>query len=122
MPFGYLYCECVDPASWDLGTATLASLAYDGLTAYRHVGGAAGSTLVGNLAADVPEPEDDGLTYVFELRPDLRFSDGTEVEPEDFRSSIERMLRINATQPFNPTYLYEGIVGVRAVRRLTGPV
>ena len=78
-------------------TATLASLAYDGLTAYRRVGGAAGSTLVANLATDVPEPEDDGLTYVFELRPDLRFSDGTEVEPEDFRSSIERMLRVNAT-------------------------
>ena len=77
-------------------TRTVASLAYDGLTAYRRVGGAAGSTLVANLATEIPEPEDDGLTYVFELRPDLRFSDGTEVEPEDFRSSIERMLRINA--------------------------
>ena len=86
MPADYLYCECVDLAVYDLGLISLASVAYDGLTAYRHVDGAAGSTLVGNLATEVPEAEDDGLTYVFELRPDLRFSDGTEVDPEDFRS------------------------------------
>jgi peptide/nickel transport system substrate-binding protein len=113
MPFGYLYCECVDPASYDLAVPSLTSLAYDGLTAYRHVGGAAGSTLVGNLATAVPEPEDDGRTYVFELRPDLRFSDGTEVDPEDFRSSIERMLRINAREEVSAAYLVEGIVGAR---------
>jgi YVTN family beta-propeller protein len=111
MPFGYLYCECVDPASYDLATPSLTSLAYDGLTAYRHVGGAAGSTLVGNLATEVPEPEDGGRTYVFELRPDLRFSDGSEVDPEDFRSSIERMLRINAREEVSAAYLVEGIVG-----------
>ena len=92
MSAGDLFCDCVDPASYDIGNSTVASLAYDGLTAYRRVGGAAGSTLVANLATEIPEPEDDGLTYVFELRPDLRFSDGTEVDPEDFRSSIERML------------------------------
>jgi YVTN family beta-propeller protein len=112
MPFGYLYCECVDPASYDLGAPSLTSLAYDGLTAYRHVAGAAGATLVGNLATEVPEPEDEGRTYVFELRPDLRFSDGSEVDPEDFRSSIERMLQINANQ-FGGAYLVEGIVGAR---------
>ena len=61
----------------------------------------------------MPEPEDDGLTYVFELRPDLHFSDGTEVDPEDFRSSIERMVRINSGGMSFGAYLYEGIVGVR---------
>ena len=87
MSRGDLFCGCVDPASYDIGNLTVASLAYDGLTAYRRVGGTAGATLVANLATEIPEPEDDGLTYVFELRPDLRFSDGTEVDPEDFRSS-----------------------------------
>ena len=37
-------------------------------------------------------PADDGRTYVFTLRPGLRFSDGTPVRPEDFRASIERFL------------------------------
>ena len=105
--------SCVDPASYDIGNLTVASLAYDGLTAYRRVGGTAGATLVGNLATEVPEPEDDGLTYVFELRPDLRFSDGTEVDPEDFRSSLERMLRINAGISFGAGYLFQGVVGAR---------
>jgi len=114
MSAGDLFCDCVDPASYDIGNSTVASLAYDGLTAYRRVGGAAGSTLVANLATEIPEPEDDGLTYVFELRPDLRFSDGTEVDPEDFRSSIERMLRINARMSFGASYLFQGIVGARA--------
>ena len=95
LPAGYLSCECIDPASYEFGSFVLAATLYDGLTAYRRVGGAAGSTLVGNLATEVPEPSDDGLTYVFQLRSGLRFSDGTEVDPDDFRSSIERMLQVN---------------------------
>ena len=47
----------------------LSSLAYDGLVAYRRVEGAAGATLVGALATDVPAPSPDGRTYVFTLRP-----------------------------------------------------
>ncbi len=113
MSRGDLFCGCVDPASYDIGNLTVASLAYDGLTAYRRVGGTAGATLVANLATEIPEPEDDGLTYVFELRPDLRFSDGTEVDPEDFRSSLERMLRINAGISFGAGYLFQGVVGAR---------
>ena len=118
MPSDFLYCECVDPAVYDLGIITIASLAYDGLTAYRRVDGAAGSTLVGNLATEVPEAEDDGLTYVFELRPDLRFSDGTEVDPEDFRNSMERVLEISAgfneeLELLTAAYLFQGIVGAR---------
>ena len=54
MSAGDLFCDCVDPASYDIGNTTVASLAYDGLTAYRRVGGTAGSTLVANLATDDP--------------------------------------------------------------------
>ena len=98
LPAGYLSCGCVDPASYEFGGFSLAATLYDGLTAYRRVGGAAGSTLVGDLATEVPEPSDDGLTYVFQLRSGLRFSDGSEVDPDDFRSSIERMLEVNTGQ------------------------
>jgi YVTN family beta-propeller protein len=104
--------QCIDPIDYDnFQTWELASLAYDGLIAYRRVGGAAGSTLVGNLATDVPEPSADGKTYIFELRPSIRFSNGEPVRPEDFRSSIERLLRVNGRGSFAP-YL-KSIVGAR---------
>ena len=90
------------------------SLAYDGLVAYRRVGGAAGATLVGALAESVPTPTDDGLTYVFTLRSGVRYSDGRLVQPEDFRASIERFLRVG-TGNFPP--FYEGIVGARRCMR-----
>jgi YVTN family beta-propeller protein len=88
----------------------LISLAYDGLVAYRRVAGAPGATLVGALAIDVPRPSPDGLTYVFTLRPGLRYSDGTPVRPEDFRASIERFLQVTQRKPFTADF-YGGIVG-----------
>jgi YVTN family beta-propeller protein len=104
--------RCVDPIDYDNTQSwELASLAYDGLIAYRRVGGAAASTLVGNLATDVPEPSADGRTYVFELRSGIRFSNGDSVRPEDFRSSIERLLRVNGGGSF--ASYFEGIVGGR---------
>ena len=70
----------LDPLHWlsytTSITAQLNSLAYDGLVAYRRVEGPAGHTLVGALATTAPEPSDDGKTYVFTLRPGLRYSDG----------------------------------------------
>ena len=91
----------IDSLHWEAyttcDTLQLGSLAYDGLVAYRRVEGPAGATLVGALATDAPSPSDDGRTYVFTLRPGLRFSDGPPVRPADFRASIERFLRSRAT-------------------------
>ena len=111
-PFDY---DRLGAASWTDGTAyELLSLAYDGLVAYRRAGGATFGTLVGDLATDVPRPSPDGRTYVFQLRPNLRYSDGTPVRPEDFRASLENLLRHH---PGLPPY-YQAIVGgQRCVRR-----
>jgi YVTN family beta-propeller protein len=101
--------ETADPAAAYVGGDwAVISLAYDGLLAYRRVGGIAGTALVGNLATGVPEPVDDGRTYVFQLRRGLRFSNGSEVRPEDFRASIERLLRLAG--PDVPPF-FAGIVG-----------
>jgi YVTN family beta-propeller protein len=106
-------CRCVDPIAYDdTHNLALAMLAYDGLVAYRRVGGAGGATLVGNLASDVPSPSADGLTYVFELRPGIRFSNGAVVRPEDVRHSLERLLRRNAVG----ASIYDGIRGARECR------
>ena len=77
-----------DPSTLD----PLASLVYDSLVGYRRVGGSAGGALVANLARDLPEPTPDGLTYVFRLRPQVRFSNGRPLTPADVRASIERLV------------------------------
>jgi ABC-type transport system substrate-binding protein/DNA-binding SARP family transcriptional activator len=100
-------CECIDPAGYDDRSWPVLSLAYDGLLAYRRIPGAGGSTLVPDLAASIPEPRAGGRVYTFQLRPGLRFSDGMPVRPEDFRASIERMVRLTAgvAPPFFGTIL-----------------
>ena len=97
------------PDGWFWVTWMTSSLAYDGLVAYRRVPGIAGATLVGGLATRPPAPSSDRRTYVFTLRRGIRYSDGTPVRPEDFRASIERVLRTNGDAP----RFLAGIVGAR---------
>jgi YVTN family beta-propeller protein len=93
-PYGVQH---VDPANSILAgnyfSDELASLAYDGLIAYRRAGGATYGTLVGDLAAGVPDPSADGRTYVFTLRPGIRYSDGEPVRAGDLRAAMESLLR-----------------------------
>jgi peptide/nickel transport system substrate-binding protein len=106
----FAFCGCIDPVGYDGRSFPVLSLAYDGLVAYRRVGGAAGSALVGDLATNVPAPADGGRTFVFQLRAGIRFSDGRPVRPRDFRASIERGFRL-ASPGALP---FAGIVGARA--------
>lgn len=83
----------IDPMS--AGSAEsyeLLSLVYDGLTGFRRQGGAAGLTLVPNLAEALPSPTDGGRTYTFRLRRGLRYSSGEPVRAGDVRFSMERAL------------------------------
>ncbi|WP_344252658.1 protein kinase domain-containing protein [Terrabacter carboxydivorans] len=61
--------DTVDPSY--SGTKQMSGLltgTYDGLIGYRHAAGANGSELVADLATSLPNPTDDGRTYVFRLR------------------------------------------------------
>jgi YVTN family beta-propeller protein len=108
----FAFCNgCIDPAGYDAANLPVLSAVYDGLLAYRRADGTAGTTLVGNLATDVPQASDGGRTYVLQLRPGLRFSNGAPVRPEDFRASIERFFRI--TPPPAPP-VFDDIVGAEA--------
>ena len=87
---GRLFCKCLDPGAYE---AQPTASTYDGLVAYRRAGGSTFGPLVGDLATGVPEPSPDGRTYVFRLRPGLRYSNGEPVRAEDFRAALEAFLR-----------------------------
>jgi YVTN family beta-propeller protein len=93
------------------GIPALATV-YDGLVALRRSGGAAGLTLVPDLALTLPRPAGGGTTYTFTLRPGIRYSNGTPVRASDFRRGIQRQLRFGWYPPY-----YEGILGGQACHR-----
>jgi ABC-type transport system substrate-binding protein/DNA-binding SARP family transcriptional activator/streptogramin lyase len=86
--------------------------AYDGLTAFRRSGGAAGLTLVPDLAKTLPRPTAGGTTYTFTLRRGIRYSNGKLLRASDFRRGLQRQLSFGAT----PGY-YEVIRGGSACRQ-----
>jgi YVTN family beta-propeller protein len=107
-----LSCECVDPAYAEVRPlgSTVIPLAYDGLVAYRRVGGIGGAALVPNLAVRVPIPTAQGRTYTFQLRRNVRYSDGTPLRASDVRYSLERALTVD---PELRRY-YDAVVGAAA--------
>jgi YVTN family beta-propeller protein len=91
---------------WDLPPLTTV---YDGLVALRKSGGAAGFTLVPDLARTLPRPTGGGTTYTFTLRRGIRYSNGTLVRASDFRRGFRRQLSFGA----NPAGFYDGILGAQ---------
>jgi peptide/nickel transport system substrate-binding protein len=90
------------PTSWSILRMT-----NDGLVGYNHASGLAGTELVPDLAVALPTPTDGGKTYVFRLRPDIRYSNGRRVEASDFRAAFERDFEIGKLYGG----YYNGIVG-----------
>ncbi len=86
---------------------------YDTLVSFDHVGGADGLQLVPDLALAMPTVDDRGTTYTFVLRPGIRFSDGTALEPDDVRHGLERALALN---PATPTF-FANVVGAESCTR-----
>jgi peptide/nickel transport system substrate-binding protein len=86
------------PVSW-----SVLALTNDGLVGFRRIGGAEGAQLVPDLATAIPTPSDGGRTYTFTLRKGIRYSNGSLVEPEDVKASLERAL--SASHP-TPTRSY----------------
>jgi YVTN family beta-propeller protein len=72
----------------------VAYLEGDGLVAYRRVGGSAGAALLPDLATSIARPTNGGLTYTFQLRPNLEYADGRPVLASDFRRTIERSFQV----------------------------
>jgi peptide/nickel transport system substrate-binding protein len=103
--------ESPDP---NYSTIAWMNLTGDGLTGYRRTAGAAGASLVPDLATSLPTPTDGGRTYTFALRRGVRYSTGEPVRAGDVRRAIERFFRLRS--PESPAY-YDRIVGASACRR-----
>ncbi len=71
-------------------------ITYTPLLTYPHVEGAEGAKLIPGLAKALPEISADGKVYKFELRPDLKYSDGTPVKASDFERTIQRVLNLES--------------------------
>jgi YVTN family beta-propeller protein len=88
----------IDPAvAPSTGSTAVLGSVYDGLTSTRRVGGSAGTQLVPDLAAALPQPADGGRSYTFHLRPGIRYSNGTPLRAEDFRRALEREFSVDNT-------------------------
>ena len=86
----------IDPTNADTAFLfTTYSMVYDGLVGVRRTGGAAGLTLVPDLAEDLPRPSADGRDYVFTLRRGIRYSNGAEVKPDDIRRGLQQELTVS---------------------------
>lgn len=81
---------------------------YDGLVTFKKAGDETGFDVVADLAETLPEPEDGGKTYTFQLRKGLKFADGSDVTPEDVLASFQRIFKVSG--PTAGTF-YNGIVG-----------
>ncbi len=91
--------DSIDPGLADsTNSAALIGLAYDGLTSFRRVDGAAGTQIVPDLAAALPQPTANGTTYTFHLRPGIRYSNGRLLLATDFRRAFARVLELGAPE------------------------
>jgi peptide/nickel transport system substrate-binding protein len=97
----------IDPQNDYDGNWDFLRMSYDGLLAYKQVGGKDGNTLVPDLATEIPKPEDGGKTYTATLRKGVLFSSGEEVKPSDFTYTFEREFKI----PGPGTSFFAGLVG-----------
>jgi peptide/nickel transport system substrate-binding protein len=83
----------------------------DQLVTYRKVSGKAGNDLVPDLAQAMPDVQDGGRTYVFKLRPGIKFSTGAPVTVADVVASFQRIFKVLGP---NSGSWYSAIVGADA--------
>ncbi|HEY6730657.1 MAG TPA: ABC transporter substrate-binding protein [Solirubrobacterales bacterium] len=89
--------DYLDPSlAFSLEASTAMADTYIPLLTYKHESGEAGRELIPGLAEDLPHIDQGGRRYTLQLRPGLKYSDGTPVRASDFGFAIERLLRLNS--------------------------
>jgi YVTN family beta-propeller protein len=90
--------DSIDPAFIQVAypPTQFSGLTYDTLVTFERAAGPEGLQLIPDLALAVPNPTDSGRTYVFRLRPGIRYSDGRPLRASDFRRGLERLFRVDS--------------------------
>jgi peptide/nickel transport system substrate-binding protein len=80
------------------------------LVNFRHVNGAAGTEIVPDLATSVPAPTDNGLTYTFHLKPDIKFAPpvSREITSKDILYAFQRINDAKLVAQYG--YYYYGVI------------
>lgn len=106
--------DYLDPGlSFTLEGATAMHDTYIPLLTHPSAGGTAGTRLLPGLARSLPKIDQGGRRYTLQLRPGLKYSDGTPVKASDFRFAIERLFRLNSAG----SSFFTGIVGAERFAR-----
>ena len=112
-----------DPSGEYLGDAwgVMTNLLIRNLVSYPHVGGAEGNEIVPDLAEDLPEVSEDGLTYTFKIKEGVKFGPpvSREITSKDFEYAFRRI----ATESVVAQYAnyYEGVIEGLEVGKDPGP-
>ena len=88
--------------------AQIFAVTNDGLVGYAKVNGPQSMVVVPNLAVALPQVQDNGTTYVFQLRRGIKFSTGQDVTPADVLASFQRLFKVESP---NSAAWYSVIVG-----------
>ncbi len=67
----------------------------DGLVNFKKAQGTAAYTVVPDLAVAIPKPTDGGKTWVFKLRPGIKFSNGKVLKASDVVASFQRIFKVH---------------------------
>jgi peptide/nickel transport system substrate-binding protein len=73
------------------------------LLTYKSVPGAAGRQLVPDLATSLGKVSDNGLTWTYHLKPDIKFEDGATITSQDVKYAVERTYAKDVL-PNGPSY------------------
>src|SRR5712691_5949991 len=73
------------------------------LVTYKSVPGAAGNTIMPDLATSLGQVSSDGLTWTYHLKPNIKFEDGTTVTSQDVKYAVERTYAKDVL-PNGPSY------------------
>lgn len=109
---GIAYTSGGDPSGEYLGIYFgLASNLFDRtLLTYPHTGGGEGNSLVPDLATDMPEISEDGLTYTFTLKDGIMFGPplSREITSADVEYAFKRIFTESVVAQY--AFYYEGVI------------